>query len=274
MLAQSSTSNFSFAVPLWKHRALLWQFTERNVELRHKGSHLGIMWAFLGPLLLLGLQVLVFGYIMNGRFGVIPNETKIDYGLGLFMGMSLFHFTAEVLTTAPALITANSNFVKKVVFPIEIIPAAAVGSAFIHVAISLCLVLLGVTFFGQGITLGVLWLPVILIPMVLAGLGAAWFIAAFAVFVRDIAQLLQFGTMALMFASAVFYPASSIPPAAWTFMRFNPLLLAIEIARDAVLWHRSPNLTHVFYLWLFGLAACAVGYAVFRKLRPAFADVL
>lgn len=73
-----------FAFDLWVHRDLLWQFTLRNVELRHRGSHLGLVWSFLSPLLMLGLYVLVFGYIFGGSFGILPNETRIDYGLGYF----------------------------------------------------------------------------------------------------------------------------------------------------------------------------------------------
>jgi lipopolysaccharide transport system permease protein len=134
--------------------------------------------------------------------------------------------------------------------------------------------LLGIAFFGQGLTFGILWLPVVLLPLVMLCLGIAWFISALGVFIRDISPLTQFGATALMFGSAVFYSASSIPPAAWTFLRFNPMLIAIEIARDGVLWHRSPHLTHVAYLWIFSMITCYTGYAVFRKLKPAFADVL
>lgn len=274
ILMQLNSSLSNLAGPLWRYRELLWQFTQRNVELRHKGSHLGIIWAVLSPLSLLALQVLVFGYIFQGSFGVLPNETKADFGLGMFLGLTLYQFAAEILTTAPILVSANSNFVKKVVFPLEIVPAAAVGSAFIHTLISLTLVLLGVALLGQGLTVGILWLPVVLIPLVMLGLGAAWFFSALGVFIRDIAPLMQFGVTALMFASAVFYSASNIPPAAWTFMRFNPMLLAIEVARDGVLWQRSPNMTHVAYLWLSSIVACGVGYVVFKKLKSAFADVL
>ena len=113
-----------FVADLWPHRELLWQFTVRQVELRHRGSHLGLLWAILNPLLMLGLYVLVFGYIFGGRFGILPDETRIDYALGIFFGLTLFHFFAEVLTIAPTLIIANPNFVKKVVFPLAILPAA------------------------------------------------------------------------------------------------------------------------------------------------------
>src|SRR5947207_13287730 len=114
---------------LWKHRQLLWQFTVRQVELRHKGTHLGLVWSFLGPLLMVSLYVLVFGFIFRGHFQIDGAESRIEYALVLFIGLALYHFVAEVITLAPTIIVSNPNFVKKVVFWLEIPPAATVGAA-------------------------------------------------------------------------------------------------------------------------------------------------
>lgn len=263
----------SFAVELWQHRALLWQFTLRNVELRHKGSHLGLVWSFLNPLLMLGLYVLVFGYVFRGGFHETAGETRLDYGLGIFVGLSLYHFFAEVLGLAPTTIVGNPNFVKKVVFPLEILPAANVGGALVHLVISLGLALLGVVTVGRGLQAGVLWLPLILLPLVLLCLGTAWLVSALGVFFRDIGQLTQFATMVLLWASAVFFSAQQYPEA-WPWLRFNPLLLAISLARDAVLWGRPLNLHHLGYVYACGLLACIAGHALFRRMKPAFADVI
>lgn len=265
---------FPFATELWQHRELLWQFTLRNVELRHKGSHLGLVWSFLSPLLMLGLYVLVFGHIFGGSFGVRATETAVEYALGIFFGLTLFHFVSEILGVAPAIIVGNPNFVKKVVFPLEILPAATVLGAIFHMLISLVLLLGGILLLGPGLSLQALWLPVIVLPILLLMLGACWFISALGVFFRDIGQIMQFLTMALMFASAVFYSAAKIPAPAWAWMRFNPILLAIEQARDAALWGRPVNSHHLAYLYAVGLAACYLGHAAFRKMKPAFADVL
>ncbi len=263
-----------FAADLLKHRELLWQFTLRNVELRHKGSHFGLAWSLLNPLLMLGLYVLVFGYIFGGRFGVLPHETRADYAIAIFLGLSIFHFTAEVIATAPLVIVGNPNFVKKVVFPLEILPAANVGAALFHLLISLTLVLVSTVAFGEGVHLGIFWLPVILLPVVLFCLGMSWLFSALGVFFRDIGQMMQFLSMTLMFASAVFYSTQKIPPAAWVYMRFNPVLLAIELARNAALWERAVNPNHLGYLYLCGFAACYLGHRTFVRLKPAFSDVL
>ena len=266
-----------FAADLWQHRELLWQFTLRNVELRHKGSHLGLVWSFLSPLLMLAIYVLVFGYIFGGRFGILPNETRIDYGLGIFFGLTLFHFFAEVLAVSPGVIVGNPNFVKKVIFPLEILPAASVLGALFHMFIGLGLLLVGILAFGPGLTVLALWLPLILVPVVLLVWGIGWLFSALGVFFRDLSQITQFLTMALMFSSAVFYSAQRIITASalgWSILRFNPVLLAIELARDVALWGRPPNLHHLAYLYIIGLTACYLGHAAFRRLRPAFADVL
>ena len=262
-----------FAADLFKHRELLWQFTLRNVELRHKGSHLGLIWSFLNPLLMLGLYVLVFGYIFGGRFGVLPGETRMDYALGIFLGLTLFHFFAEVLAIAPTLIVGNPNFVKKVVFPLEILPAASVGGAVFHLLISLGLALAALLISGHGIPLTILWLPVIILPLILLALGTSWFFSALGVFFRDIGQVMQFLSVALMWASGVFFTAQKFPDA-WVYLRFNPLLLAIDLTRDAALWARPLNYHHLGYLYLTGMAAGFLGHLAFRRMKPAFADVL
>lgn len=265
---------FPFAADLWKHRELLWQFTLRNVELRHKGSHLGLIWSFLNPLLMLALYVLVFGYIFGSKFGVLPGETRADYALGVFLGLTVFHFVAEVLGVSPSFIVGNPNFVKKVVFPLEVLPAAGVGAATFHFLVSLILVLLSVMLFGSGLPLSSFWLPVVLLPIVLFCLGISWLISALGVFFRDVGQLMGFLSVATMFASAVFYSAKIIPPAIWFWMRLNPVLLAIEMARAVTLWRQPLNFHHLIYLYVCSVATCWLGHAAFRRMKPAFADVI
>ena len=263
-----------FAADLWTNRSLLWQFTLRNVELRHKGSHLGLIWSFLNPLLMLGLYVVVFGYILDGKFGVLPNETKVEFALGIFLGLTMFHIIAETMAGSPTLIIGNANLVKKVIFPLEILPAASVGAAFFHACISLTLVLLGILVLGPGLTITVLWIPLILLPLIFLCLGISWFFSAMGVFFRDVGQIMQFSTMALMFSSAVMYSAAKTPPKVWMILRFNPVLLAIEMTRDAALWQRPLNYNHLGYLYAISLLTCHLGYAAFRRMKPAFADVL
>lgn len=257
-----------------KNRELLWQFTLRNIELRHKGSYLGWIWPVLNPLLMLSLYVFVFGYIFRGDFHVAAHESKLDFALGLFLGLALFQFIADVLAISPSVISGSPNLVKKVIFPLDVIPAANVGSALFHMLITLALALLSIVLVGPGLTLRALWLPVIVAPLILLALGISWACAALGVFFRDFMQLVGFLSQILMYASGIFYSAANIPHAGWLVLRFNPMLLAIEMARDVTLWERPINMVRLGYLWGASVVMCIAGWLVFRQLAPRFADEL
>ena len=264
----------SFPFDLWRHRELLWQFTLRNIELRHKGSYLGFIWTVLSPLLILALYVFVFGYIFGGSFAEGPNETKIDFALGLFTGLSIIQLLAEVIGISPTIIVTQPNFVKKVVFPLEILPAASVGASVFHFLISIALVALGVATVGPGLSWSALWLPVIILPVVLLALGLAWLISSLGVFFRDIGQVAPVLTQGLMYASAIFYSPHIIKGTAWTILRCNPCLHAAALARNALLWHQAMDVGPLAFLYASGIALCWTGHTAFRRMKPAFADVL
>ncbi len=273
----SKPGHDSFFANLAQKRELWWQFTVRAVELRHRGSYLGIFWAVLNPLLMLLVYYVVFGVIFGGSFKVVPNETTADFVLAVFCGLIVFHLTAETMTLAPTVVITNPNLVKKVVFPLEVLPLAQLGAIWFHFLISLGLMLAGALLFGRGLTLtGLAWLPVILLPLVLLSVGIAWLCSALGVFFRDLTQVMPFLSQVVLYASAIFYPVAKAQalPAVWFFLKWNPLLHTVNLARDALLWDQPVNLTHLGYTYVFGLGMCLIGGWVFRKLQPAFADVI
>jgi lipopolysaccharide transport system permease protein len=279
--AQSSPSRQGSALnpcvivaELWKNKELLWQFTLRSVEIRHKGSHLGLLWSFLSPLLMFSLYMFVFGFVFGGRYGVVANETRVDYALGLFMSLAILQLVVEVTVVSPLLIVSQPNFVKKVVFPLEIIPTASVGASIFHFLVSFTIGIAGVALAGPGLGWSALWVPIVVAPVILMALGVAWLTSALGVFLRDIGQAAQFLGQVLIYASAVFYSERIVPHAAWMLLRLNPLLHAVELTRAALLWHRPMDYGHLAYLYAFGIVLFLVGFAVFRRLKPAFADVL
>jgi lipopolysaccharide transport system permease protein len=262
-------------VLLWRHRDLLDQFTRRTIEQRHKGSALGLLWAVLNPLLLLLLYSFVFGHVMGVKFHRIPNETDYDYPLGLFLGLVFYQFLAEILTLSPIAIVTQPNFVKKVVFPLEILPVATVGASAFTAAISLGLALLGVLLFGGGLHLHAFWLLAIIPPIGLIGLGCAWFLSAFGVFVRDTANAMPFLSQVLIYTSSVFFSLALMQSSkAWWILRLNPLLWAVEESRCAVLWRLPISTKSLVFLWMSGIVISFFGYLFFHKTRPGFADVL
>jgi lipopolysaccharide transport system permease protein len=260
---------------LYRHRDLVVQFTQRELELRHKGSRLGHLWSILKPLSMLVLYVFIFGKIFNGKFGVIANESTFDYALGIFMGLSLFNVIGEVIGAAPLLIINQPNFVKKVVFPLEVIPLSNVVTSVYHSFLSLILLLAIAPFSHSGVSWqGALALPILVLPLAFMALGIAWGLAAVGVFLRDVSQLVPFVSTAIMYGSAVVYSPSRLPAAFRPILRFNPLLQVIDEARSIVLWHMAPHYAHIAYSYLAAAVMLAAGYAVFSILRPYFAEVI
>ncbi len=267
-------SPWHIAANLWRHRELAWQFTLREIHIRHKGSRLGFLWTLLNPLSMLVLYAFVFRLLFRSKFGLFPDETNYDYTLALFLSLSLFHVFAETLGWAPNIIAANPNFVKKVVFPLEILPAAKIGDTAFHLLVSLALVVAGSAFGTSGWSWSLLWLPVLVLPLLGLALGLAWALAAIGVFVRDVSQLVAFVSTAAMFGSAVMYPVHMIPPAFYAWLRFNPLLQLVDLARRVLLGHEPVSWTHLGYVYAFAAVALLAGHACFGLLRRSFAEVI
>jgi lipopolysaccharide transport system permease protein len=264
-------------VVMHDHRALFHQFARRAIELRHRASMLGFVWTVLAPLISLSIYTFAFTNFFGGSFTDDPKEPRIEYALGAFLGLIIFNFLTEVLSQSPHTIVTQPNFVKKVVFPLEILPAATVGAAAFSAATSGAIALAGVACFGPGLDRHALWLLAIAPPVAMIAFGCAWFFSAVGVFIRDVANVMPFIMQLLMYMSAVFTPRSSLSKApAWTqkILLANPLLHAVENARNTVLFHQPPSLKGVLYIWGCALFIYFVGHFTFRKLRPAFADVI
>ena len=261
---------------LWGRRELIGQFTRRNIELRHRGSRLGAFWALINPLTMLGLYYVIFGVIYNTQFRG-QGETAFDVLLAMFLGLTLFHAFSETLSWAPNLISSNPNFVKKVVFPLEVLPVAQIGAATFHLAVSLSLVVAGSALSRHGLTWHVLWLPVLVLPLLMLSLGTAWLVAALGVFVRDIGQLSAFVVTVLLFASAVMFPADMIvqrSPALWTLLQHNPILQIVDLARHTVLWHEPMQLPMLLQVYVVAGTVFTGGAVFFALLRRSFAEVI
>jgi len=264
-------------ISLITRRELLWQFLVRNVKARHRGSILGAFWLLANPLLMLGLYVFAFGVIFGGRFTDSPDESTVDYALGVFLGLNVLGLVSGIIGSSPGIIVSQPNFVKKVVFPLEVLPAATMGALAYDLLISFGLCLVGVLLVGPGLSLSCLYAPIIIFPVFMIALGLAWFFSALGVFIRDVSQIGSFLGLALLYASGVFYSAAkaeATAPGIWTFLQWNPLLRIIDSLRQVVLWGGQPDWTGVAYAWIFGIIVLLGGAWFFNRLRPAFADVL
>lgn len=267
---------FRMVTGLWARRELIGQFTRRNIELRHRGSRLGAFWALINPLTMLVLYYVIFGVIFGTKFQG-KEEPPLDGLLAMFLGLSLFHAFSETLSWAPGLITTNPNFVKKVVFPLEVLPVAQIGAAAFHLLVSVSLVLIGSIFSTHGISWHFLWLPVLVLPLLMLSLGTAWLLAAIGVFVRDVGQLSAFAVTVLLFASAVMFPKEMIierAPAIWQVLQYNPVLQIVDLARHAALWQEPMAVDTLVFVYAMAAIVLGVGAVFFALLRKSFAEVI
>jgi lipopolysaccharide transport system permease protein len=268
-----SISPREMVASLWRNRTLVKALVKRDVVGRYRGSFLGILWSFFNPVFMLAVYTFVFSIVFNARW-TTTSDSKTEFALVLFTGLIVFNLFAECVNKAPGLILANVNYVKKIVFPLEILPWVALGSAMFHAAISLGVWLLAyVVIFGAPHASALL-LPLVLLPIVLLTVGATWALAALGVYLRDVSQFIGIATTVLMFLSPIFYPASALPPEFRPLLMINPLAPAVEQARDVLIWGRIPDMQVLFAYLLVSLVIAWVGFAWFQKTRKGFADVL
>jgi len=259
---------------LRQHHYLFWQFTKRTIAQRHKGSALGMLWMVLQPLLMMSVYVVMFGVVFHARYRGVAHQGPLDYALGVFLSITIFQVVTDAITGAPAAITSQPNLVKKVVFPLEILPLSGVVSSLFQFSASMLLVLAGVVFFGDGLTLHSLWITVVLLPLVPLMLGLGLVLSALGVFLRDMQHVGGPAALVVMYASGVFYSPEMVPHPIWRFLRFNPLVHIIDQARQVLLWHQPVQWPGLLYSLGCGILLALFGAWLFGKLKPAFADVL
>lgn len=268
-----SLSPLEMGRSLWRNRELIRSLTQREVIGRYRGSMLGILWSFFNPLLMLAVYTFVFSVVFKARWNA-GSDSRTEFALVLFAGLMVFNLFSECVTRAPSLILSNANYVKKVVFPLEILPWVTLGSALFHTLISLVvwLIFYGIFFGVPPVTAGLI--PVVVLPLIAFTLGISWFLASLGVYLRDVSQIIGLLTTILMFLSPIFYPVSSLPEEYRGLFQLNPLTPTIEMARDVLIWSKTPDWALYGISLATGLMVACLGFAWFQKTRKGFADVL
>jgi len=272
--AAQPTSLVALGKSLWHHRQLIVQMTKREVVGRYKGSVMGLAWSFFNPVFMLAVYTFVFSVIFKSRWGVGGEESKTQFAVVLFVGMIVHSLFAEVLNRAPSLILGNVNYVKKVVFPIEILPVIAMGAALFHSLISLGVLLAAFVLFNGYLQWTAIFTPIVIMPMLILTLGLAWMLASLGVFLRDVGQTIGIITTVMLFLAPVFYPITALPPEMRPWLMANPLTFIIEQMREVLIWGHLPNWLGLGAYTLAATVIAWAGYAWFQKTRKGFADVL
>ena len=273
--AAQPTSLVALAKSLWRNRQLIVQMSKRDVVGRYQGSTFGLAWSFFNPVLMLVVYTFVFSEVFKSRWGGVGgDDSKTQFAVVLFVGMIVLSLFSEVLNRAPGLILSNVNYVKKVVFPIEILPVIAMGAALFHGIISLGVLLVAFALFNGYLHWTAVFTPLVLLPLVILTTGLAWMLASLGVFLRDVGQTIGIITTVLMFLSPVFYPVTAVPERFRPFIMANPLTFIIEQAREVLVWGRQPDWIGLSIYTIAATVVAWAGYAWFQKTRKGFADVL
>lgn len=257
----------------WHYRYLVSLLTVRGIEGRFRGSLLGKLWAVLTPLFMLALYTFVFGIVFKAKWVGEPTRT-VDVALLYFAGLIVSEFFFECLTRATTLMLDHVIYIKKVVFPLEILAWVAVGEGLFRVAVSAAILLVFYVAIDGLPPPSALFMPVVIAPLALVAVGLIWYLSLVGVFLRDIRHIIGLMAPALMFLSPIFYPLSAVPEPFRNFLYINPLTLIAEQIR-AILFHGlMPNwgalAVYTIIAWLFASS----GYFCFMKARMSIADVI
>jgi lipopolysaccharide transport system permease protein len=272
MARQSFLYLINLFVP-WTHRELIFSLVQREINSRYRNSIAGLIWSIITPAFTLLVYTLVFTKVFTVRWPG-SNESPTEFALLIFIGMTIFNLFSECVLRAPALIVTNTNYVKKIVFPLEALPWTSLGVGLFHMLVgsAVWLVFHGLMIGAPPIS-GILY-PFILFPLILLILGLSWIVSALGVYFRDISHIIGALLLPLMFLTPVFYPTSALPPEFHQAMALNPLAQVIENARTVLFWGGMPNFTEWGESVVLSAIFAILSLWFFQKSREGFSDVL
>jgi len=257
----------------WRNRQLILQLAKREVISRYRGSFMGLAWSFFNPILMLTVYTFVFSVIFKSHWEGVEGR-KASFAVILFAGLIVHGMFAECASRAPSLILQNTNYVKRVVFPLEVLPWVAMSSAVFHALVSLIVLLIVQLFLNHTMPLTAVFFPIVLLPLLLVTMGVAWFLSAIGVYLRDIGQIIGLLTTVLMFLSPVLYPVSSLPLKYQFWARLNPLTYTLEEGRSALIFGNVPAWPGWGKHMIASIIIAWIGFWWFQRSRKGFADVL
>lgn len=259
---------------LARHAFPVAQMTRREVASRYRGSVAGVLWSFVQPLLMLGIYTFLFGVLFRPRVDVGAPADTIDFAQNLFVGILLHAMLAECVSRAPTMILGNPNYVKKFVFPLEILAWPVAFSALVQLAFGLLVLVAWHLASLQAVPATALLLPLVVAPVVVLAAGLVWLLSALGVFVRDISQVTGLVMTVLMFTAPILFPLEILPEAVRPWVWFNPLTVPVVEARKVLLEGMPPDWSSLGLYSVGAFLAAWVGHYVFARLKRAFADVI
>lgn len=261
---------------IWRNRDLAWQFSKRVILERTRGSVLGTLWQLLTPLLMMGLYTLVFGVLFKGSFHPDKSENSLVYGIGIYIGLSILNILNETLGQAGHAILGSPNLVKKVVFPLELLPLTSAAFPLVQSVVGLILAGISLTIIGYPADFHWFLIPVLVAPIIMMSVGIAWMVGSLSVYFKDLVHVIGLLTQVLFWSSGIFYAAHAVQayPAAWMVLKWNPVLLVIEEVRNVMLWGADISIKRMVYAYCVGFVLWFFGFELFKRLKRGFADIM
>ncbi len=259
---------------LYRSRDLLQQLIKREIQVRYRGSMFGLFWVFATPLFMLAVYTFVFSVVFKARWGTQPDQSKVNFALTMFCGLAVFNIFGESLNAATKTITGNPNYVKRVVFPLEVLPVAAMLSALFFGLIWMAILVIGVVAFMHPPGITIICVPLVILPLLLFTCGFSWLLASLAVYFRDLVHAVSILLHMLFFMTPIFYSIEMVPPAFQRWLRINPMADIVENTRAILIFGHWPNWAALGLLTVGSLVVFQLGYAWFMKTKGGFADVL
>lgn len=264
-----------FLSPLSRHRTLIWKLASRDIAGRYRGSAFGLVWSFVQPLLMLAVYTYVFGVILSVRWeDRLQNGGEVAFAVILFSGLLVHGLFTECFNRSPTLIPANVNFVKKVIFPLEILPYTVLISALFHAVVSVAVLLIAHLVMNQTMAWTVLLLPVTLLPLLIMTMGISWLLASLGVFLRDIGQITSILSTVMLFVSPIFFPIERMPESLRGLVYLNPISVIVDAVRAVVLFGEMPDWSALGLYTITALIVAQLGFWWFQRTRRGFADAL
>lgn len=268
-----SVSPLEMLSSLWRYRQLIISLVRREVVGRYRGSVLGLLWSFFNPVFMLAVYTFVFSVVFRSRWPG-GGSSRAEFALILFAGLLVFNLCTECINRAPSLILGNANYVKKVVFPLEILPWVNFGAALFHTMVSLMVWFL----FSFGVfgvpPLTVLLFPLLLLALMLFTMGCSWILASLGVYLRDVSQVIGIVTSTMLFLTPIFYPVTAIPEPYRRVLYLNPLTFVVEQTQNLLIFGKHLEWIPFVVFLVFSAFFAWSGFVCFQKTRKGFADVL
>lgn len=258
---------------LVRDRALILELTRREVDGRYRGASLGVLWSLVSPFLLLCIYTIAFGTVMGGRWPEVQ-AAGTPFSIIMFAGMIPYFVLSECMIRSPELVVGNPSYVKRVVFPLEILPWPMLLSALFHCLMNVLVFVIMRLVMQHDFEWTIIYLPFVILPIAVLGLGMAWFLASISVYFRDVRQVVGLASMALLFLSSAMIPTATVPEKYRVIFQLNPVSFIVDQVRAVLIWGTQPDWAGLVGYMLGAVAFMYAGYTWFMSTKRGFADVL